>query len=505
MQTSLWLGRRGRPPEPWQHASVDRVPYASYEVVIVGGGLTGLATAVHLAREGVRPLVLEARWLGAGTTGHSTAKLSLLQGAVVSGIRHHFGADVTRAYVTGNRIGQDWLLSFLDHVGVPVQRRDAYTYAVTEQGARAVAREYAACREAGLPVEHAGETELPFRTLAAIRLVDQAQFDPTDVLVALRNELLERGGSVVEGVRVTGVSSGSPLVVTTTQGQVEARYLVLATGIPILDRGLYFAKLKPHRSYALAYRVSEGAAAIPQGMYLSVDDPGRSLRTAPHEHDELLLVGGNSHPVGRHPSPRSLVQDLDAWTVSTFPGAQLLYQWSAQDYESADRVPLVGPMPGTRGTILVATGYHKWGMSNAVAAASMLTADILGRELAWARPLRHRGTGARDVASGVQFNAAVAARMTGDYARTATAALPGAPRARPAEGQGRIDGRALPPAAVSTVEGCTRRVDAVCPHLRGILAWNDAESTWDCPLHGSRFTADGHLLEGPATRGLSSR
>jgi glycine/D-amino acid oxidase-like deaminating enzyme len=505
MSTSLWLARRGQPQEPWEADEHPALPGDRADVVVVGAGITGLATGVHLAREGLRPLVLESRWVGAGATGHTTAKLSLLQGSVLSGIREHFDDEVTRAYATGNRAAQDWLLGFLAESGVPVQRRDAFTYAVTPQGADVVDKELQACRAAGIDAKPTTDTGLPFRTVAALRLDEQAQFDPTDVLAALRSELERLGGSVVEGVRVTGVSFGRPPAVTTTAGRVEAGHVVLATGTPILDRGLYFAKLLAHRSYALAYRMPDAGATLPKGMYLSTDTPTHSLRTAPHEDEELLLVGGNGHPVGRHPSPASAIAELHGWASSTFPGAEQLYVWAAQDYQSANNVPFVGPMPRSGGSILVATGYHKWGMTNGVAAAMILTADITGRELDWAKPLRHRITGPRDVATGLGFNAHVAMRMASDWARTAWRARPGVPAPRPQEGEGDVESRAFPPVAVSTVDGCTRRVDGTCSHMGGILSWNDAEQSWDCPLHGSRFTPDGHQLEGPATKDLRRR
>ena len=125
-------------------------------------------------------------------------------------------------------------------------------------------------------------------------------------------------------------------------------------------------------------------------------------------------------------------------------------------------------MPRSGGSILVATGYHKWGMTNGVAAAMILTADIVGRELDWAKTLRRRVTGPRDVATGVRFTVDVAVRMATDWTRTAWGALPGMPSARPGEGQGAVESPAVPPVAVSRVEGCTRRVDAVCSHLGGI-------------------------------------
>jgi glycine/D-amino acid oxidase-like deaminating enzyme/nitrite reductase/ring-hydroxylating ferredoxin subunit len=421
---------------------------------------------------------------------------------------------VVRAYGEAQRAGQAWLLDFCAAAGVPVQRRDAWTYAVTDSGAKRVAEEARACGTAGLEVEHSAQTELPFEVRAAIRLADQAQFDPVDVCVALRGELESLGGSVVEGVAVTGVELGSggagtgrPATLHTSAGDVAARRIVLATGMPVLDRGLYFAKLRPERSYALAYRMPPDSQ-LPLGMYLSLDSPSRSLRTAPHEDGELLVVGGNGHVVGRSDSPAAAVDDLDAWTGEHFPGATLAWSWAAQDYESANEVPFVGEMPRSHGQILLATGFHKWGMTNAAAAAQMLVADVLGdgapKELAWAGPLRHRMTSPRDVLNGLEINGSVGLRMARDWA---TSVLPvgrdGGDR-RPAEGEGRVEG-GLRPVGTCTVAGVTHRVDVVCPHLGGILSWNDSDLSWDCPLHGSRFTADGHRIEGPALRDLEQR
>jgi glycine/D-amino acid oxidase-like deaminating enzyme/nitrite reductase/ring-hydroxylating ferredoxin subunit len=489
--TSIWLDRST--PIATDAFEAD----AEYDVIVVGAGITGLVTGLLFARSGLSVAILEARTVGAGTTGNTTAKLSLLQGKHLSEMLRHTTLATGRAYVEGNREGMDWLLRYCADHGVPVQRRDAYSYASSPDGLARVDEEYRAGVSLGLPVKRIGELDVPFPTFGAVSLADQAQFDPMDLLAALAADIRGHRGRIVEGVRVQGVRAGSPCTVRTTRGTVFAEHVILATGTPILDRGLYFMKQEALRSYAVAFRVP---GEVPDGMYLSVDEPTRSLRTTPVDGEERLLIGGNGHPVGRHGSTLDRVNDLVEWTERYFPGAQRTHNWSAQDYEPAGRVPFVGWLPRGRGHVFLATGFDKWGMSNAVAAALTLASDILGGNLPWATKLHRRVTTLADAGSFLGANAAVGVAAVRGYAK---AWLARHPEAAPSEGAGRVGHRGVVPVGTSTVDGRTCSVSAVCTHLYGVVNWNDAERSWDCPLHGSRFAADGTLLEGPAVRDLA--
>ena len=499
-RTSAWWGRR-RAGAPAAARPVPGALPARADVLVVGAGLTGLSTAVLLARAGRVPVVVEARTPGAGTTGNTTAKLSLLQGSVLQRLEQHAGREVVSAYVRANRAGQQWLLEELRRRGVEVQTQLAVTYAEGADGARRVAREAEVARRAGLPVVDLDDPGLPFPVLAAIGLLDQAQFDPLDVVDALREEVEELGGTLVEHTRVTGMSWSRPWRVTTTAGEVVAESVVFATQYPVLDRTLHFARLRPNRSYAIAYRAAD-PPQLAGGMYLSLDSPARSLRTAPDPGGDLLVVGGNDHETGRGGSTRARVDDLDAWARHRLGVGEPLWSWSAQDYRTMRQVPSVGAVPGTDGSLLVATGFDKWGMTNAAAAAHVLAGDLLKDPPEYAGGLRSPGLGPRDVVESVRHNGSVGVRWVADrLARV----VPAAPRPAPPDGEGRVEGGPTGPTAVSTVDGNTCRVSAVCTHLGGVVSWNDAERSWDCPLHGSRFTASGERLEGPATRDLQPR
>lgn len=527
--SSLWLDRAARAA-----VSADTFPSSDFEAVqggdgydeiIVGAGLTGLTCAVLLARAGRRVAVLEARYVGAVTTGNTTAKLSLLQGTVLSEMLRHTARKNAAAYLEANREGFFWLLRYLEEHSVAHQRRDAYSYAASPAGARAVDDELQAARLLGLPVEKVTDLDLPFASYGAVRLADQAQFDPLDVLTALAADFRSRGGTIVQGVRVTGVraltGAASRCRVMTSAGPIRAGRVVLATGVPVLDRGLYFAKLEAKRSYAMAFRVpGDRVDSLPPGMYLSVDTPNRSLRTTPlvaadamaagaagsaSEAGELLLVGGNGHTTGREPQPSRLVADLEQWTTAAFPGAERLSVWSAQDYTAHNRIPFVGWLPRSAGRVFLATGYNKWGMTNGVAAALRLTAELLGGDLPWAKTLGRRITRLPSFGAGIKANAEVAAAAARGWgAALGSSAADGIGELLPPEGAGEVSRVGLRPVGRCTVGGATYTVSAVCPHLGGVLAWNDQERSWDCPLHGSRFSASGERLEGPATADLTS-
>jgi nitrite reductase/ring-hydroxylating ferredoxin subunit len=316
-----------------------------------------------------------------------------------------------------------------------------------------------------------------------------------DVVAELAADVRRHGGVIYERTALTGARASNPVDVSTDRGMLAAGRLILATGIPLLGRGLYFAKVVPQRSYALAFDVP---GPVPDGMYISVDPPTRSLRTAPVGDGLRFLVGGNGHVGGRSPSPLAAVRDLQHWTEEHFPGARRTHAWSAQDYQPAGAIPFVGWLPRGRGRIFLATGYDKWGMCNAVAASLTLSADILGGHIPWARTLHHRVTSPVDVGSFVGANAAVAAYLVRGYARALASPAPKVV----SEAEGIVAHEGIRPVGWCRVDGEISKVSAVCPHLGGVLSWNDAELSWDCPLHGSRFTATGSRLEGPASHGL---
>lgn len=496
---SLWHDRSGDAGTARAVSSPPEVS-GSWATVVVGAGITGLTTALLLAGTGHEVLVIEGRQIGSGTTGRSTAKLSLLQGTQLTQVARHHSRGLLRDYVRANLEAQRWVSDFCTSRGIGLQVRSAYTYATTASGERAARAELDHAVQAGLAASWTDQVDLPFPTRGAVHLPDQHQVDPVELLHAIAAEAVALGVRIVEGARVERVHGHGPVTVTTTAGTAEAGRVIIATNTPILDRGGYFARVTAQRSYSLAFRTEVPRVA---GMYLSTDEPSRSLRDAVGQDGQpLLLVGGNGHVTGRAKSPRGRLDEIRDWTRDQFGDLVETHAWSAQDYQPHHALPYAGPLVPGRSDVLFAGGYSKWGMTNGVAAAHVLASSVRGEVAPWSNAFAtwslREATG---LPSAVRANAEVGLAMTAGWLRP----LLGGGRSSPTEGEGRVRRSAVLPQAASTTDGVLRRISGVCTHLGGVVTWNDAERSWDCPLHGSRFDADGEVLEGVATCGLAPR
>ena len=480
MVASLWFQDTTRPAR----APLDRD--LTVDVAVLGAGIVGLTTALLLERQGARVAVLEGRRVGAGASGYNTAKLSSLHGLTYRRLADRLGSDAARTYGAANEAGIARVFQLAEELGIDcdLRRKPNYTYSESESDLDQLRGEAEVARELGLPASYVEELDLPFPVAGAVRFDEQAEFHPVKYLDGLAAAL---EGPLHEGTMATHVRGGR--VRTAVGPTLTAEHVVVATHLSFLDRGLYFARCHPERSYVVAGRTTEALS----GMYLSTEQPAHSIRA----HGEWLLVGGESHKTGQADTAERYAR-LEAWARERF-GIEPELRWATQDHMPADGVPYVGRHDPLSSGLWVATGFRKWGLAMGTAAAELLAVQIVGREHEWTElfdPQRLRPRAG--AASFLKENANVALRFVGDRVVKRGSVDEVVP------GEGRIVGDGLGQrAAYRDDDGTLHELSARCTHLGCIVNWNSAERTWDCPCHGSRFAATGEVIEGPAVRPLT--
>lgn len=286
---SLWLETT---PET-NYARLERD--VTVDVAVIGAGITGLVAAWLLKDAGLRVAVIEMNRIGSGATGYTTAKLTAGHSLIYADLERTYGQGTARVYAESNQWALARLRELVIETAIDCDREAAsnYVYTTKQEKRAALESEADAARRAGLATELTTETDLPFPVVAAVRVDDQAQFHPRKFLQSLAERIADDDNHVFEQTRATGVRDGD---VMTRGATVHARNVVVATHMPFLDRGLLFAKAHPQKSYAIAAR----AERAPVGMYISAEEPTRSIRTAPGpDGARFLIVGGEGHKPGR--------------------------------------------------------------------------------------------------------------------------------------------------------------------------------------------------------------
>ena len=471
------------------------------DVAVIGAGIAGLSTAVHLAEGEQTVAVIERDRVGRAVTGHTTAKVTSQHGLTYHRLLGTVGEARARQYATANQRALEEVADRSGGFDAEFERASAYVYADGADDREQVREEARAAKRLGLPATFVGgeAIDLPYETAGAVRFTEQGQFHPRKYVLGLAGRVKAEGGEVFEGTRATDMRVGQPCEVGTENGTVSADHVVCATHFPVFDRGGYFARMKTKRSYVLGVRV---AGDSPSGMYYNTGDPYRSIRTHEVDGEALVLIGGENHETGRGGSTTERYERLEAFVRTHFDVEEVAYRWSTQDYATFDGIPYIGRLGPVGESVYVATGFGGWGMTGGVAAGRIVSGLILRGEHPQREvfsPTRIDGESAKTL---VTHNAAVGAQFTADWAR----ALVASEEATLRPGEGTVVKTDDGPVGVSRDEsGEVSAVSAVCPHMNCVLRWNDGEGSWDCPCHGSRFTRDGKVLDGPAIEDLPRR
>ena len=406
----------------------------STEVLIIGGGIAGILSAYKLKAAGVDCMLVEADEICGGMTQNTTAKITLGHGLIYDTMISRFGEDKARLYVEAQTHAIGEYARLCQTIDCDYEVRDACVYSRHDRNK--IDKEIAALKRLGVNAEFSDAGELPIKAAGAVCVKEQAQVHPLKFLYGIAKDLPIYTHTKVEALM--------PYKVITNHGEISCKTLIVATHFPILSKhGLYALKLYQHRSYVIALRGAQKMC----GMYVDDSDSGLSFRS----YGDLLLLSGGGHRTGKR---GGYWQELEAFAAKHYPHAEIVARWAVQDCMTLDNIPYIGQYAKSTPNLFVASGFNKWGMTNAMAAADILCDLVRGR----------------------------ANRYAEVFSPSRTMLRP-----------------QLAVNAWESVLGLLTPTVPRCPHLGCALKYNRAEHSWDCPCHGSRFTEHGELIDNPAT------
>ena len=497
-KTSLWAATSPPPPRPplQQDTTVD--------VAVVGAGITGITAAYLLKQAGLRVAVLESRRVGSGETKRTTAHLTEVLDLRFRRLRTRFGRDGARLALEGHRAAIDQIESLTGTLQIDCgfARVGGYLVAETKGEVDELEEEVAAARDLGLSAALVETTPLPLRVARALMVDRQAQFHPRVYLDALAERVDGGGSQIYETTHVQSIEDGAPCRVVTERGVVTAKAVIVASGVPVSNQVFIHLKLAAYRTYAVAVKQ---AAPVSPGLVWDMKDPYHYVRGQVVDGVPYLIIGGEDHKVGESDDTTVPFERLEAYARERL-GVEVAptdLRWAGQIIEPADGLPYVGRNSLSK-HLFVATGYAGNGITGGTWAAMVLADQVRGIENRWSALLD--ATRLKPLAAGP----AVASENV-DYPKhlIADRLLPLGHRGQleqiPA-GEGAVlsvHGTKL--AVYRNAEGVLSGLSPVCPHMGCFVHWNNAEKSWDCPCHGSRFDTQGRVLNGPAVSPLEHR
>lgn len=493
----FWLDRQAPVEFPAVDADMD------VDIAIVGAGIVGLHAAYELRQSGLSVAVYEARQIGKQATGRSTAKVSSQHGLKYGSLIRDFGRDEAKLYADANQAAITKIVGISSSLpeNAGLEDKPAYLYAESAQQLDHIEAEAEAASSLGLPAELLPSAGLPFETHGALRFVGQYQFDPYLYLSGLAQLVAEAGIPVFEQSRVVEIEDGPPYRLSVNGSKVTAGKVIVATQMPVVGDGLFFAKAFPFAHPVAAVPLAQDMQI--EGMFLSAGNPSHSFRTATREGKPYLIAAGGEFKTGELGAASEAVADLMAYLKRSFGGDDPTHLWINEDFRPMDGMAFVGPATSGKPDLLVATGFNAWGITQGAVAGEILATRILEKIHPCAD--LYDATRVKPVAGGPTFvveNVKTATHLAGE--RLFGSRISKLEDIAPGEGGViRHEGEQL--AVLKDADGAVTARSAICTHLGCVVGWNAVDRTWDCSCHGSRFDADGAVLSGPATAPLEAR
>jgi glycine/D-amino acid oxidase-like deaminating enzyme/nitrite reductase/ring-hydroxylating ferredoxin subunit len=486
------------------------------DICIIGGGLAGLTTAYLLQNEGRKVCVLEGFEIGSGQTGRTTAHFTSALDERYHKLEKYHGEKGAFLAAQSHEAAIKKAVEIItrEKIECELERVNGYLFCANdeipnytlqsnrEKNHNFLTKELEAIQRAGLLDVYVTE-RIPLQSFdpgPALCYPNQIQIHPLKYLKALAEIFVSRGGQIFTNSHVTEVQGGDQAFVKLqNEHKVTCRSVVVATNSPINDLVAIHTKQASYRTYVIGIEVPKGK--IVKGLYWDTQDPYHFIRLEKDDNNphEILLVGGEDHKTGQNDNPEHSYTRLENWARKRFPeGGRILYRWSGHVMEPVDGLAYIGHNPMDKNNVYVVTGHSGNGMTYCTMAGMIITDLILGRENPYASLYNPSRISISSAGNYIKENANTLAQYSDWFldAGKNTEDLD--------TGEGIVyrDGMHIV-AAYKDEFGNLTLNSAVCSHLGGIVRWNPAEKSWDCPCHGSRYDCYGKVLEGPACMDLT--
>lgn len=472
-----------------------------YDVVIAGGGITGLTTALKLQKAGKKCLLLEAQNIGFGTTGGTTAHLNTMLDTPYNTIAKNFGEESAQMICTLARQSIELIKRNIQeyYIECEFEEQPGYLFAADEAQEKELPAIYEASKKAGVEIDWSNEIPVPIPFIKAAKFEKQASFHPGKYITALAAAFESAGGIIIQQCRVTSVDENDIIKVICSNNEVyQANHFIYATHVPPGVNLLHF-RCAPYRSYALALKLKDDQ--YPSGLVYDMHDPYHYYRTQVVDGEKYLIAGGEDHKTGHEENTLTCFNKLESYCRKYFNVEQVAYKWSSQYFESADGLPYIGRLPGHSDNMYVATGFGGNGIIYGTAASILLTEMIASDNgEAYAElldPSRIK------MVAGFNNFVKESADVVGQLISKLLPADKLNDFSELAAGDSKVINYDHHTVAVHKDDsGQLHALNAACTHIKCNVAWNSAEKSWDCPCHGSRFSIDGTMLTAPARKNM---
>lgn len=482
-----------QPKNSWKKDTV-------YDVLIVGGGITGVTAAYLLQAEGKQCVLAEAANIGFGTTGGTTAHLNTVLDNPYNVIEKNFSEDVAQQIASAAREAIDLIdgLCTKHNIDADFTYEPCYLFSTNEEETKELEKVVDATKRAGVVGDWSEQITVPIPFEKAARFEFQARFHPTKYITGLAKAYDDAGGVLLQQCSVSSEQKEEDYhIIETSLGTIKAKAIIYATHIPPGLNILHF-RCAPYRSYAQAFTLKGGK--YPEGLIYDMKEPYNYYRTHNINGQDYLIAGGYDHKTGHHENTEAIFTEQEAYYRQFFDIDTVAYRWSSQYFSTTDGLPYIGLLPG-HDDIFVGTGYDGNGLIFGTLAAKIICEILTKGESKLEKILSPSRV--KPIAGFTDFikeNADVVSQFIGkrfqfEQINALAELAPG--DATLAEWEGKKV------AMYKDEAGKLFALDPVCPHAQCIVAWNNAEKSWDCPCHGARYAPNGTLLTGPARHGLT--